>query len=257
MTKNMGGTFKRVEKKYLLTKEQSQELFSLLGDRAVLDDYGLHTICNIYFDTESHELIRRSIDKPVYKEKLRLRSYGIPTEDSTVYLELKKKWKGTVYKRRIEMPLHTAKDYLEQGVYPEQYDCQILQEIDYALHYYPLQPSLFLAYDRQAYYLAEQNGVRFTVDRRIRSREDALDLLAGDEGELLFDEDIRVLELKASAALPKWFVSLLSELQIYPNSFSKYGSIYKEKNHQIHTYFNEIEEILPFWNRVSIEKELV
>lgn len=251
----MNSTFKRVEKKYLLTKEQAKELFSLLGERAVLDAYGLHTVCNIYYDTESHELIRRSIDKPVYKEKLRLRSYGVPTEDSIVFLELKKKWKGTVYKRRIEMPLHTAKAYLEQGVYPGEYDCQILQEIDYALHFYPLQPSLFLAYDRQAYFLAEQEDVRFTVDRRIRSREDALDLLAGDEGELFFDEDIRVLELKAPVALPKWFVSLLSELQIYPNSFSKYGSIYKEKNRQIHTYLNGMEEILPFCNSVSMEKE--
>lgn len=241
MTKNMDGTFKRVEKKYLLTKEQAHELFAVLGERAVLDEYGMHTVCNIYFDTGIHELIRRSIDKPVYKEKLRLRSYGVPSEDSNVYLELKKKWKGTVYKRRTEMPLHTAKAYLEQGIYPMEYDCQILQEIDYALHFYPLQPSLFLAYDRQAYYLTGQDGVRFTIDRRIRSREDALDLLAGDAGELLFDEDIRVLELKAPFALPKWFVSLLSELQIYPNSFSKYGSVYKEKYHHIHTFLDENE----------------
>lgn len=238
----MDGTFKRVEKKYLLSEEQAQELFSALGERAVLDTYGLHTVCNIYFDTKTHELVRRSIEKPVYKEKLRLRSYGIPTEDTCVFLELKKKWKGTVYKRRTEMPLHTAKAYLEQGVYPGEYDCQILQEIDYALHFYPLQPSLFLAYDREAYYLAGQEDVRFTIDRRIRSREDALDLLAGDRGEPLFDEDIRVLELKAPFALPKWFVSLLSGLQIYPNSFSKYGSVYKERNHPIHTFLDVVEE---------------
>lgn len=238
----MDGTFKRVEKKYLLTKEQARELFSALGERAVLDEYGLHTVCNIYYDSQNHELIRRSIEKPVYKEKFRLRSYGVPIEDSYVYLELKKKWKGTVYKRRIEMPLYTAKAYLEQGVYPEEYDCQILREIDYALHFYPLQPSLFLAYDREAYYLAGQEDVRFTIDRRIRSRENALDLLEGDAGETLFDEDIRVLELKAPLALPKWFVSLLSGLQIYPNSFSKYGSVYKEKNRQIHTYLDGVEE---------------
>lgn len=238
----MDGTFKRVEKKYLLTKEQACELSDALGERAVLDAYGLHTVCNIYYDTAVHELARRSIDKPVYKEKLRLRSYGVPTETSEVYLELKKKWKGTVYKRRAEMPLYTAKAYLEHDIYPKDHDCQILREIDYALHFYPLQPSLFLAYDRQAYCLAGQDSVRFTIDRRIRSREDALDLLAGDEGELLFDEDIRVLELKAPFALPKWFVSLLSELRIYPNSFSKYGSIYKEKKHHFHTYLDGMED---------------
>lgn len=238
----MDGTFKRVEKKYLLTGEQAQELFSALGERAVLDAYGLHTVCNIYYDTRTHELVRRSIEKPVYKEKLRLRSYGVPSEDTRVYLELKKKWKGTVYKRRIEMPLYTAKAYLERGVYPEEYDCQILREIDYALHFYPLEPSLFLAYDRRAYYLAEQEDVRFTIDCGIRSREDALDLLEGDTGEPLFDGDIRILELKAPFALPKWFVSLMSGLQIYPNSFSKYGSVYKEKNCHIHTFLDVMEE---------------
>lgn len=233
----MDSIFKRVEKKYLLTGRQAEGLFSALGERAVLDEYGLHTVCNIYFDTKQNELVRRSIEKPVYKEKLRLRSYGIPTEESIVFLELKKKWAGTVYKRRIEMPLKTARAYLEQGRYPLEYDCQILREIDYVIHFYALLPRIFLAYDRQAYYLADQNTVRFTVDQRIRSREDVLDLTRGDEGMLLFDEDIRVLELKAPFALPKWFAALLSEMQIYPNSFSKYGSIYKEKKSHFQFYF--------------------
>lgn len=238
----MAGTFKRVEKKYLLTGRQMEELFALLGERAVPDEYGLHTICNIYFDTEQNELVRRSIEKPSYKEKLRLRSYGIPTQESMVFLELKKKWHGTVYKRRIELPLKAAKEYLEQGIYPEAYDCQILKEIDYTLHFYPLHPGIFLAYDRQAYYLAEHPEVRFTVDQRIRSRENNLDLSLGDHGTLLFDEDIRVLELKAPFALPRWMAAMLSEMQIYPHSFSKYGSIYKEKKSHYHMFFDGAEE---------------
>lgn len=223
----MGNIFKRVEKKYLITGEQTEQLLHALGSRVVPDQYGLHTICNIYFDTETNEMIRRSIDKPVYKEKLRLRSYGIPTDQSMVFLELKKKWGKTVYKRRVEMPLLTAKDYLERGIYPDEYDCQILREIDYALHFYPLQPSIYIAYDRQAYTLADDPEIRFTVDQGIRSRLKELDLTKGDHGNRLFDDDVRVLELKAQAALPQWFVAQLSELCIYPNSFSKYGSIYK------------------------------
>lgn len=230
----MGNIFKRVEKKYLITGEQTEQLLHALDSRAVPDQYGLHTVCNIYFDTENNELIRRSIDKPVYKEKLRLRSYGIPADDSMVFLELKKKWGKTVYKRRVEMPLKAAKDYLDEGIYPDEYDCQILREINYALHFYPLQPSIYIAYDRQAYTLADDEEVRFTVDRSIRSRLEELDLTLGDHGDELFDEDMRVLELKAPYALPQWFVSQLSELQIYPNAFSKYGSIYKElKNSEL------------------------
>ena len=230
----MGNIFKRVEKKYLITGEQTERLLQSLDGRVVPDQYGLHTICNIYFDTEQNELIRRSIDKPVYKEKLRLRSYGIPADESMVFLELKKKWGKTVYKRRVELPLKSAKDYLDEGLYPDEYDCQILREIDYALHFYPLRPSIYIAYDRQAYTLADDEEVRFTVDRSIRSRLKELDLTLGDHGDVLFDEDIRVLELKAPYTLPQWFVSQLSELQIYPNSFSKYGSIYKTlKNAEI------------------------
>lgn len=223
----MNDRFKRVEKKYLLKGEQLEKFLSGLGEDAVRDRYGLHTICNIYFDTDQNELIRRSMDKPEYKEKLRLRSYGIPKEDTKVFLELKKKWQGTVYKRRVAMPFRVAKEYVENGIYPKEYDCQILREIDYAMNFYPLKPKLFLAYDREAYYLKSRKEIRFTVDQRIRSREDNLDLSLGDEGELLFEDDIKVLELKAPFALPGHMAALLSSLKIYPNSFSKYGRIYK------------------------------
>lgn len=225
----MNGIFKRVEKKYLLPESRYEALMECLGERITADEYGLHTICNIYYDTNQNDLIRRSIDKPVYKEKFRLRSYGIPQEDSKVYLEIKKKFKGIVYKRRVEMPLAIARDYLSHGRYPREYDCQILREIDYMINYYNLEPHLYLAYDRQAYYVTEDPSIRFTIDQRIRSREDELDLAYGDAGERLFQEDIFLIEIKAPAALPDWFVSALSDLEIYPNSFSKYGKIYTKK----------------------------
>lgn len=224
----MAGIFKRVEKKYLLTQKQRNELMEKLGDRIEEDIYGQYSISNIYFDTADNELIRESLDKPVYKEKLRLRSYGTPQGSDNVFLEMKKKWKGVVYKRRVEFPYRVAMDYIEKGIYPKEYDCQILKEIDYMIKYHGLKPDTFLAYDRRAYVVSEDKNIRFTIDERIRSRKHDLKLSAGDKGKLLLDEGMSLLEIKAPAALPLWFVQILSELEIFSTSFSKYGRVYQE-----------------------------
>ncbi|MCQ2521347.1 MAG: polyphosphate polymerase domain-containing protein [Lachnospiraceae bacterium] len=234
----MGDSFKRVEKKYLLTEEKVAHFFALLGEHAVLDQYGLHTICNIYYDTAQNDLIRRSIDRPIYKEKFRLRSYGVPDKKSDVFLEIKKKYNGTVYKRRIKLPYQTAMRYLEDGVYPDEYDCQIMKEIDSGMQLYHLQPALFLAYDRMAYYYKEQPDVRFTVDRNIRYRRSDLNLLFGDEGIRLHEEPLALVEMKAPGALPLEMTRLMSENDIFSSSFSKYGRIYKkEKIDDVSEYF--------------------
>ena len=177
----MAGIFKRVEKKYLLNEAQRKGLLAYLEGKIEEDVYGQYSISNIYFDTEDNELIRESLNKPVYKEKLRLRSYGTPNPDDTVFLEMKKKWKGTVYKRRVDMPYRVASDYIEKDIYPKDYDCQILKEIDYMIRFYGLRPDTFLAYDRRAYVVKEDKSIRFTIDERIRSRKNALKLSAGDE----------------------------------------------------------------------------
>ena len=95
--------FKRYEKKYMLTQKQHDALIPVLERRMKADHYGEHTISNIYFDTRDYELVRKSIEKPEYKEKLRLRAYGKVTDNGVVYAELKKKFDGGVYKRRIPM----------------------------------------------------------------------------------------------------------------------------------------------------------
>lgn len=131
--------FARYEKKYKLTLSQYAALRRWLQDRMEVDSYGLHTICNIYYDTPDFQLIRTSLEKPVYKEKLRLRSYGVPGGDTPVFVELKKKLDGVVYKRRVSLPLREAKRYLAYEGRPD-LDCQILREIDWALARYPLEP---------------------------------------------------------------------------------------------------------------------
>ena len=217
--------FERTEKKYLLSETRYNKVLKLIQPYMQQDEYGLTTICNIYFDTESNDLIRRSIDKPIYKEKLRLRSYGIPRENDNVFLEIKKKWKSTVYKRRITLSYKEAEDYLYRGILPET-KSQIFKEIDYFINFYDPQPKLFLAYDRVAYIGINDSSLRITFDNNIRSRPDDLHLADGDKGVLLDMPEKYLMEIKVSNTMPIWMVRMLSDLEIYPVSFSKYGNVY-------------------------------
>jgi hypothetical protein len=217
--------FNRYEKKYLMPQAIYQRLRERLVPYMQVDEYGLHTICNIYYDTADQLLIRRSIEKPPYKEKLRLRSYGIPTAESTVFVEIKKKYQDVVNKRRIALTLQQAYDYLDRGVRPPA-EGPILRELDCLLERYPLHRGLFLAYDRVAMVGREDPEFRVTFDRRIRSRRTDLALERGDGGELLLPEGWALMETKVLGATPLWFTRILSELALYPVSFSKYGSIY-------------------------------
>lgn len=220
--------FRRVEKKYLLTKKQYNSLMKELKKYIEVDTYDYSTICNIYFDTEDYLLINRSIEKPKYKEKVRLRSYGIPSKDSKVFLEIKKKYKGIVSKRRIAVPLKEIYIYLQTGKYPNCNE-QIMNEIDYCFKFYKLKPKVFLAYDRYAYKSIDNNNFRITFDTNIRSRTEDLYLENGDKGKLLFNDGEYIMEVKTLDAYPLWFVNILSSLKIYPTSFSKYGNVYKKQ----------------------------
>lgn len=223
----MKSIFQRYEKKYLMTKTMYEAFLEATKNDMCMDNYGKHTICNIYYDTYDHELIRASIEKPKYKEKLRLRSYGVPSQENKVYLELKKKYKGIVYKRRVSLTLAEAEAYLNEGIKPSK-ENQILREIDYFIALYQPEPKLYLAYDREAYYGREDPNVRITFDHHIRSREVDLSLSKGDKGHALLDETQYLMEIKVEGAMPIWLCRILSELEIYPTSFSKYGTIYKQ-----------------------------
>lgn len=231
MEYKISNVFKRVEKKYQLAEEKKQEFLTAIEPHAIKDQFGEYTICNIYYDTEQDDLIRTSMEKPVYKEKLRLRSYGVPGAEDRVFLEIKKKYQGTVFKRRIALPFHEAAQYLETRKKPSE-DSQILREIDYFLELYHPVPKLYLAYDRIAFTAKREEGLRITLDYRIRSRTEAVDFTAGDYGELLLPENEYILEIKSSTAFPLWLTEVLSKLEIYPVSFSKYGKIYSKN--QIH-----------------------
>lgn len=219
----------RHEQKYLLKSGEDTALWELIEPYFIADGYGHSTICNLYYDTDNYDLIRASIEHPVYKEKLRLRSYNIPGGDTTVFLEIKKKYKGVVYKRRISLPLDQALQNLEQGqIEPIEGQEQICAEINYFLQHYQVSPAVFLAYDRDAFYAADDPNLRITFDRNLRSRDKHLSLIDGDGGDTFFQEDEVLMEIKTTGAYPFWLVHALEECSIHPASFSKYGNIYKQ-----------------------------
>ena len=226
MTVSIKTVFERTEKKYLITTEQRNLLLQKIDDKIMPDQYGKSTICSLYFDTDDYRLIRNSIDKPLYKEKLRLRSYSVPYDESEVFLELKKKYKGVVYKRRKTMKYNSAKEYIYEHHLPD--NSQIMKEIDWTVNFYKgLKPKMFIAYDRCAYFGIDDENLRITFDMNIRYRTDKLTLSAGSFGEKIIDDDLCIMEIKALRAMPVWLCSILNELKIYPSSFSKYGTAYK------------------------------
>lgn len=217
--------FKRIERKYLVDEVTRKRLLQRIKGMLLLDEYGKSTICSLYLDTPDHRIIRNSIDAGAYKEKLRLRSYGTPKEGSVVYLELKKKYQGVVYKRRVSLPLWEAKQYLTDGQLPG--DSQIWREIDYAMRFYGWpRPAMVISYEREAYAWADDPAFRVTFDSAPRARDTALSLERGVAGSPLLPMGLELMEVKSSGAMPLAFSRALNELSIRPASFSKYGTAY-------------------------------
>lgn len=217
--------FKRREKKYLLSTDEYGSLMSKISPFLVPDKHGENTICSLYLDTPDYLLIRNSIDAISYKEKLRLRSYGIPSDGKKLFFEIKKKYKGVVYKRRVSMTESTAYEYIESGIPPM--DTQIMREIDYLMKVYRHpKPNVCILCEREAYFAADSVDVRLTFDRNLRYRYAFPDKDNISDGIPITDADKVVLEIKTAGAMPLWLAAALSECKIYPRSFSKYAHAY-------------------------------
>ncbi len=248
--------FNRREIKYLLSDDTYRRIRPVLEDHMEVDAHSrngeFYTICNVYYDTECHDLIRKSIEKPAYKEKLRLRSYGVAGPKDKVFLEIKKKFNGRVNKRRTSLKLEDAYHYIrtkEKPVARNYMNRQVFREIDNLMDRYSLKPMLYLSYDRNAYFGKEDEGFRVTFDTNIHTRRQDVRLDIGIFGDRLIPPGIWIMEAKAEKALPLWFAKLLSTYKIYPTSFSKYGTEYqktvlgKELPKIDLTYYNLKEEI--------------
>lgn len=229
--------FQRVEKKYMLTREQYEYLINAISPYMAPDQYGETEIRNIYFDNADNELIETSLLKPAYKEKLRLRSYGVPKMDSTVFFEIKKKYRGIVYKRRISMKLKEAYAYIDGGKLPESIEGNIPTEIDYMMNRYSLTPKAFISYKRVAWTCESDPDLRITFDRDITSRYDDTRLESTADGHKILPDDTVLMEIKIPGAMPLWLAHILSEKNIFPHSFSKFGTAHVQNRIKIASGF--------------------
>ena len=219
--------FKRYELKYLLTTEQKGIMLAAMAPYMKLDKYGRTTIRNLYYDTDTYLLIRHSIDKPAYKEKLRIRSYSRASVDSGVFVELKKKYDGVVYKRRLSLPNSDATRWLS-GEKHCNLNTQIADEIDYFMELYgTLHPTVFLSYEREAYYSKDGSDFRVTFDDNILCRQKELSLESDVYGTPILPEGKVLMEIKCSGGIPMWMTQVLSKEKIYKTSYSKYGTAYQ------------------------------
>lgn len=220
--------FERYELKYLLNEAQKQAVCRAMEPYMRLDRYGRTTIRNLYLDTDSYRLARHSIERPVYKEKLRVRSYTQATADSTVFVELKKKYQSVVYKRRLALTERDAMQWLGRTA-PCPVESQIADEIEYFLRYYgPLHPAAFLSYEREAFYALDGSDFRVTFDEQILSRQSNLSLCAAPGGSPLLKDGMTLMEIKCSGGIPLWMTQVLTEQKLYKTSFSKYGAAYEK-----------------------------
>lgn len=227
MINNVITSFSRYEAKFFLTPRQLSRLMPILEEHLSVDAYGKHTISNIYYDTDRYDIIRASIEKPVYKEKLRVRAYGSPDpETGTVFIELKKKYRRIVYKRRIVTTPPEARDFLERGLPPKNADPQITREIAHFMELHHPRPKVYLSYDRVAMFCKEGTELRITFDTNLLWRETALSLCDGSYGKPLFPDDRVLMEIKVPGAMPLWLAHALSALGIFRTSFSKIGTCY-------------------------------
>jgi hypothetical protein len=218
--------FKRYEKKYLLNPAQHAALAGGFDGRMAADARGVCTVFSLYYDTDDFALIRASIEKPLYKEKLRLRCYGAAGEDTPVFLELKKKYRGVVYKRRAKLAYRDAEAVLSRKARAG--GGQILREISWFLDLHPVSGKLLLCYERAAFSCAEDPGLRITFDTDVRFRRNGLRLDGDARGAPLLSKEQILMEIKTAGTIPPWLCRALSDLKIFPISFSKYGSCYRD-----------------------------
>lgn len=238
--------FNRYETKFLLDIRAYYNIQREVLKHMRLDEYNqkkeFYTISNIYYDTNDNYLIRNSLSKPLYKEKLRLRAYGVPSANDKVFLEIKKKHNSIVNKRRTAILIDEAKDFIETGEKPTikpYMNEQVINELEYAINLYSLKPKAYIAYDRKAFFAVDDPNLRLTIDTNIRTRRNDLSLEAGDYGEALLPYNVFLMEIKSAGGIPTWLTKALSDNQIYKTSFSKYGTEYTKFIEQNKGFYKE------------------
>ena len=222
----MQKVFKRYEKKYLITSRQAEALQTFFLEHMTVGDFDAYWVQNLYFDTAHWDVIHKSMQQPYYKEKMRLRYYGAPDMQDPAFLELKKKYAGIVYKRRLALSLHAIEQGLAQALNED--DSQIARELHFHLKSKQVAPKMFISCKRHAYKGKEDAGLRVTLDSEVRYRVD--DLVFGDpqNGKLVLEDGLQVMEIKTHTSIPLWLSRYCSENGIFASPFSKYATCYTD-----------------------------
>lgn len=229
-------TFKRYEKKYLISKEKLDQILPSLLEYMELDPFCLngneYRIYSIYYDTDNHDVIRQNSSKPVYKEKMRIRSYYDRKDpEDKIFMEIKKKSEGQGNKRRIKIKIKEIEPFVNEGIVPETHDylsAQVAKELKYYLSKNKVHPALYVQYDRLALFGKEDKNFRMTFDRNVRTRRSDFVFGESDKDELLLPNGEYIMEIKILGAMPLWLTRLLSENNLFSHGFSKYGVKYKQ-----------------------------
>ena len=218
----------RTEKKYLLDEKILNGILGSVAPYMHRGEYGAETVSSIYYDNDDYELIQKSVEKPVFKEKFRIRTYGLPSGNDTVFAEIKRKYDGQVYKRRVAAPMERMKQFLEKGT-PLEDSIQIQNEILWMIKRYGLKPKVWIASDRTEYVSNDDSQLRITFDRNLRFRKDHLDLGYSLEGTPFGTDGLVVMEIKSALGLPRWLLDAIEKNGAKPGSFSKIGRCFEEE----------------------------
>lgn len=229
-------TFKRYEKKYLITKEQLDAILPQLLEYTELDPFclggNMYRIYSIYYDTDNHDVIRQNSSKPVYKEKMRIRSYYDRKDpEDKIFMEIKKKSEGQGNKRRIKLKIKELEPFVNDGIMPETHDylsAQVAKELAYYLKMNKVHPALYVQYDRLALFGKEDKDFRMTFDTNVRVRRSNFQFGESDEDELLLPGGEYIMEIKILGAMPLWLTEILDKNKLYSRGFSKYGVKFKQ-----------------------------
>lgn len=227
-------SFNRYEKKFIVSKAQAKMLKAEMRSFIEPDAFSsnsYYTICNVYYDTLEDEIIKKSVSKPIFKEKLRLRAYGKSGPEDIVYLEIKKKLNGFVNKRRTSITVTEANNLIFNKVMPirkKYHNTQVLNEIYHYVLKKELVPRIALSYDREAFFAKNDASLRITFDFNIQSRRDDVHVGRSSLDEHVLDDNYTIVEIKTSSAFPLWLTHILSKYKIYHQSFSKYGTEFYE-----------------------------
>lgn len=230
-------TFKRYEKKYLITKETYDKILPTLLEYMDYDPFCLngneYRIYSIYYDTINHDVIGDNSAGKEYKEKMRIRSYYDKKDpEDTVFMEIKKKSQGVGNKRRIKLKIKEIEPFVNEGILPDTGDdylsSQVAKELQYYLKTNKVAPALYVQYDRFAFFGKEDKNFRMTFDNNVHVRRHDFVFGERDDDEFLLPpNEIFIMEVKILGAMPMWLATLLSENELYSHGFSKYGVKYK------------------------------